>query len=63
MWSGDAAGRPRVIAVALMGLLPLMPVLLTVLVVTAGLALWNMGAAYLAGIALHHAIEQRLIRL
>ncbi|MBI2490808.1 MAG: hypothetical protein HYV94_01680 [Candidatus Rokubacteria bacterium] len=28
MWFGDAAGRPRVIAVALMGLLPLMPVLL-----------------------------------
>jgi MFS superfamily sulfate permease-like transporter len=35
----------------------------TVLVVTAGLALWNMGAAYLAGLALHHAPERRLVRL
>ena len=35
----------------------------TVLVVTAGLALWNMGAAYLAWLALHHALERRLIRL
>ena len=35
----------------------------TVLVVTAGLALWNMGAAYLAGLALHHAWERRLIKL
>jgi hypothetical protein len=35
----------------------------TVLVVTAGLALWNMGAAYLAGLALHHAWKRRLITL
>ena len=35
----------------------------TVLVVTAGLALWNMGAAYLAGLALHHAWKHRLIKL
>ncbi len=35
----------------------------TVLIVTAGLALWNMGAAYLAGLALHHAWERRLIKL
>jgi MFS superfamily sulfate permease-like transporter len=35
----------------------------TVLAVTAGLALWNMGAAYLAGLALHHAWKRRLITL
>jgi xanthine/uracil permease len=35
----------------------------TVLVMTAGIALWNMGAAYLGGLALHHAWERRLIRL
>ena len=35
----------------------------TVLVVTAGLALWNMGAAYLAGLVLHQAWERRLIKL
>jgi len=35
----------------------------TVLVVTAGLALWNMGAAYLAGLAVHHAWKRRLIKL
>jgi MFS superfamily sulfate permease-like transporter len=35
----------------------------TIVVVTAGIALWNMGAAYLAGLALHHASRHRLIRL
>jgi hypothetical protein len=30
---------------------------------TAGLALWNMGAAYLVGLALHHAWERHLIKL
>jgi hypothetical protein len=35
----------------------------TVLVLTAGLALWNMGAAYLTGQVLHHAVHRRLIRL
>jgi MFS superfamily sulfate permease-like transporter len=35
----------------------------TVLVVTAGLALWNMGAAYLTGLLLHHALRRRLVRL
>ena len=35
----------------------------TVLVVTAGIALWNMGAAYLAGLLLYHADQRRLIRL
>ena len=35
----------------------------TVLVVTAGVALWNMGVAYLAGLALYHASRRRLIRL
>jgi MFS superfamily sulfate permease-like transporter len=34
-----------------------------VLVVTAGAALWNMGAAYLAGLLLFHANRRGLIRL
>jgi MFS superfamily sulfate permease-like transporter len=35
----------------------------TVLVVTAGVALWNMGAAYLASLFLYHACRHRIIRL
>jgi MFS superfamily sulfate permease-like transporter len=35
----------------------------TVLVVTAGLALWNMGVAYLAGLVLYHALRRGLVRL
>jgi len=35
----------------------------TVLVVTAGIALWNMGVAYLAGLLLHHAVRRGLVRL
>jgi MFS superfamily sulfate permease-like transporter len=35
----------------------------TVLVVTAGLALWHMGVAYLAGLLLYHALRRRLVRL
>jgi MFS superfamily sulfate permease-like transporter len=35
----------------------------TVLVVTAGIALWNMGAAYLAGLLLHHAARRGFVRL
>jgi MFS superfamily sulfate permease-like transporter len=35
----------------------------TVLVVTAGIALWNMGAAYLAGLLLYYAIRAGLIQL
>ena len=35
----------------------------TVLVVTAGIALWNMGVAYLAGLILYHAIKHRVVRL
>jgi len=35
----------------------------TVLVVTAGLALWNMGVAYLAGLLLHHAAQRGFVRL
>ena len=35
----------------------------TVLVVTAGVALWNVGAAYLAGLFLHHASQRGLVRL
>jgi len=35
----------------------------TVLVVTAGVALWNMGAAYIAGLLLYHACRLRLVRL
>jgi MFS superfamily sulfate permease-like transporter len=34
-----------------------------VLVVTAGVALWNMGAAYVTGLLLYHASQRRLIRL
>ena len=35
----------------------------TVMVVTAGVALWNMGAAYIAGLILYHAATRRLVRL
>ena len=35
----------------------------TVLVVTAGIALWNMGVAYLAGLILFHALRRQVIRL
>lgn len=35
----------------------------TVLVTTAGIALWNMGAAYLAGLLLYHASRRGVIRL
>jgi MFS superfamily sulfate permease-like transporter len=35
----------------------------TVLVVTAGIALWNMGVAYLAGLLLHHAAQRGILRL
>lgn len=35
----------------------------TVLAVTAGVALWNMGAAYVAGLVLHHAAARGVIRL
>lgn len=35
----------------------------TVLVVTAGVALWNVGAAYLVGLLLHHASQRGLVRL
>jgi MFS superfamily sulfate permease-like transporter len=35
----------------------------TVLVVTAGIALWNMGVAYLAGLLLHHAAQRGIFRL
>ena len=35
----------------------------TVLVVTAGVALWNMGVAYLAGLLLHHGAQRGILRL
>lgn len=35
----------------------------TVVVVTAGVALWNMGAAYLCGILLHLAVKRGFVRL
>jgi MFS superfamily sulfate permease-like transporter len=35
----------------------------TVLAVTAGVALWNMGAAYVGGLILHHAAARGLVRL
>jgi MFS superfamily sulfate permease-like transporter len=34
----------------------------TVMIVTAGIALWNPGAAYLAGLALHHAARRGIVR-
>jgi MFS superfamily molybdate transporter len=34
-----------------------------VMVATAGIALWNMGAGYVAGLALYHAAARGLIRL
>lgn len=34
----------------------------TVLAVTAGVALWNTGAAYLAGLVLRHAAARGIIR-
>ena len=35
----------------------------TVMVVTAGVALWNMGAAYLVGLILYHAAARGVVRL
>lgn len=35
----------------------------TVLVVTAGVELWNVGAACLVGLILHHASQRGLVRL
>lgn len=35
----------------------------TVLAIRAGLALWNMGAAYLTGLLVYHAAERRILRL
>jgi MFS superfamily sulfate permease-like transporter len=35
----------------------------TVLVVTAGVAQWNMGVAYAAGLLLHHATQRGILRL
>jgi MFS superfamily sulfate permease-like transporter len=35
----------------------------TVMVTTAGIALWNMGAGYLAGLTLYHAIRRGVVRL
>lgn len=34
-----------------------------ILATTAGLALWNMGAAYLTGLLLYHAATRGIIRL
>ena len=36
---------------------------LFVLIITTGIAMWNMGAAYLAGLALYHAIERKWIKI
>jgi MFS superfamily sulfate permease-like transporter len=35
----------------------------TIMVLTAGLALWNMGAAYVAGLVLYHAARRGIVRL
>lgn len=45
--NGDGASRPERI----------------VMVVTAGIALWNMGAGYGAGLLLHHAAKRGIVRL
>jgi MFS superfamily sulfate permease-like transporter len=45
--NGDGASRPDRI----------------VMVVTAGIALWNMGAGYGAGLLLHHAAKRGIVRL
>jgi MFS superfamily sulfate permease-like transporter len=45
--NGDGASRPDRI----------------VMVVTAGIALWNMGAGYGAGLLLHHAAKGGFVRL
>jgi hypothetical protein len=34
-----------------------------VLLLTAGIAIWNMGAGYLAGLLLHHATRRGVVRL
>ena len=34
-----------------------------VLLLTAGIAMWNMGAGYLAGLLLHHATRRGVVRL
>jgi hypothetical protein len=34
-----------------------------VLLLTAGIAMWNVGAGYLAGLLLHHATRRRVVRL
>ncbi len=34
-----------------------------VMAITAGIALWNMGAAYVSGLVLYHAVERRIVRL
>jgi hypothetical protein len=34
-----------------------------VMLVVAGFAMWNMGAAFLAGIILHQALQRRWLRL
>jgi len=36
---------------------------LYVLLLTAGIAMWNMGIAYLAGLALYYGIQRRWIRV
>jgi len=36
---------------------------LFVLLVTAGTAIWNMGVAYLAGVALYYSIQRRWIKV
>jgi hypothetical protein len=33
------------------------------MVTTAGIALWNMGAGYLVGLALYHATRRGFVRL
>jgi xanthine/uracil permease len=34
-----------------------------IMLVTAGLAMWNMGAAYLAGLVLYYGVERKVLKL
>jgi len=34
-----------------------------IMLVTAGLAMWNMGVAYLAGLALYYAVQKQVLRI
>jgi len=35
----------------------------SIMLVTGGLAMWNMGVAYLAGLILYYGVERRVLKL